>query len=432
MRVLALFVALSASLYAADKPNIVVIVADDLGYADVTFNPQHPKEIVTPNLDSLAKAGVICRQGYVTGHVCSPTRAGLMLGRYQQRLGLYTGGEAGSGVPMSEKLFPQYLKPAGYATGQFGKWHLGPDLAWSPALRGFDEVFGFLGRGAHDYFKLDDPNDPIYRGTDAPLQAPEDEIAKFNTGNKDRDARLAMGKRMDDAIGKVMTALKDGGAWENTLLFFISDNGGPLAQSADNTPLRGGKHTDYEGGIRVPFLICWPAALKPGEWLSPVSSLDVLPTALAAAGIATPAEARLDGQNLLPLLKGETQPPSRDFFWCSGSDEGWWAVRSGDWKLVGEKDKLGLFDLSKDVSEANDLAKQMPEKVAELTTLHDAWLAEMAKPVKAGEKRYNMAAPAEKKPKKMTKEEKKKARDMERAKKREPAALPAPPEAPKP
>ena len=471
MRLLLLSLTLAFSVHAAEqKPNIVVIVADDLGYADVTFNPQHPKEIVTPNLDSLAKAGVICRQGYVTGHVCSPTRAGLMLGRYQQRLGLYTGGEAGSGVPMNEKLFPQYLKPAGYATGQFGKWHLGPDLAWSPALRGFDEVFGFLGRGAHDYFKLDDPNDPIYRGTEvvketgyltdrlgeetaafitkhkagpffaylafnavhAPLQAPEDEIAKLNTGNQDRDARLAMGKRMDDAIGKVMTALKDGGVWENTLIFFISDNGGPLAQSADNTPLRGGKHTDYEGGVRVPFLICWPAQLKPGEWQSPVTSLDILPTALAAAGIATPAETRLDGQNLLPLLKGETQPPSRDFFWCSGSDEGWWAVRSGDWKLVGEKDKLGLFDLSKDVSEANDLAKQMPEKVAELTKLHDAWLAEMAKPVKAGEKRYNMAAPAEKKPKKMTKEEKKKARDMERAKKGEPAAPAESPEAPKP
>ena len=112
MRFLALLFALCPLLFAFAKPNIVVIVADNLGYADVTFHPQHPKEIVTPNLDSLAKAGVICRQGYVTGHVCLPTRAGLMLGRYQQRLGLYTGGEAGSGVPMSEKLFPQYLKPA--------------------------------------------------------------------------------------------------------------------------------------------------------------------------------------------------------------------------------------------------------------------------------------------------------------------------------
>ena len=439
MRSLVLLFALCSSLLAADKPNIVVIVADDLGYADVGFNPQHAKDIVTPHLDSLAKQSVICRQGYVTGHVCSPTRAGLMLGRYQQRLGLYTGGEAGSGVPMNEKIFPQHLKPAGYATGQFGKWHLGPDLAWSPALRGFDEVFGFLGRGAHDYFKLDDPNDPIYRGTEvvketgyltdrlgdetcafitkhkagpffaylafnavhAPLQAPEDEIAKFNTGNKDRDARLAMGKRMDDAIGKIVTTLKSEGAWENTLLFFISDNGGPLAQSADNTPLRGGKHTDYEGGIRVPFLICWPAQLKPGEWQSPVTSLDILPTALAAAKVE--AAMPLDGINLLPLLKGETKPQSRDFFWCSGSDEGWWAVRSGDWKLVGEKGKLSLFDLSKDVSEANDLAKQMPEKVAELTKLHDAWLAEMAKPVKAGEKRYDMAAKTDEKPKKKKK-----------------------------
>ncbi|MBL9117089.1 MAG: sulfatase-like hydrolase/transferase [Verrucomicrobiaceae bacterium] len=438
------FIVLHSSFAA--PPNIVVIVADDLGYADVGFHPQHAKDVVTPHLDSLAKQSVICRQGYVTGHVCSPTRAGLMLGRYQQRLGLYTGGEAGSGVPMSEKLFPQYLKPAGYATGQFGKWHLGPDLAWSPALRGFDEVFGFLGRGAHDYFKLDDPNDPIYRGTEvvketgyltdrlgeetaafitkqkaqpffaylafnavhAPLQAPEDEIAKFNTGNKDRDARLAMGKRMDDAIGRVMTALKDGGVWENTLLFFISDNGGPLAQSADNTPLRGGKHTDYEGGIRVPFLICWPSQLKPGEWHWPVTSLDILPTALAAAGASAVDGKNFDGINLLPLLKGEAPTPaSRDFFWCSGSDEGWWAVRSGDWKLVGERDKLSLFDLAKDVSEANDLAAKMPDRVTELTKLHDAWLEQMAKPVKAGEKRYNSSSKTDEKPRKKRKKNKK-------------------------
>jgi arylsulfatase A-like enzyme len=446
MRVLLFLLALSSTLPAASKPNIVVIVADDLGYADVGFNPQHPGGIVMPHLDSLAKQAVVCRQGYVSGHVCSPTRAGLMTGRYQQRLGLYTGGEAGSGLPMEEKIFPQHLKPAGYATGQFGKWHLGPDPAWSPALRGFDEVFGFLGRGAHDYFKLDDPSDPIYRGTEvvketgyltdrlgdetcafitrhksgpffaylafnavhAPLQAPEDEVAKFNTGSKDRDIRLAMGKRMDDAIGKVLTTLKTEGLWENTLLFFISDNGGPLAQSADNTPLRGGKHTDYEGGIRVPFLICWPAQLKPGEWQAPVTSLDILPTALAAAGAAAADGKAFDGINLLPLLKGEAPAPAfRDLFWCSGSDEGWWAVRSGDWKLVGEKGRLSLFDLARDVSEANDLAAKMPEKVAELTRLHDAWLAQMAKPVKAGEKRQDMAVRADEKPARKKKKGKK-------------------------
>ncbi len=414
----------------AAKPGIVVIVADDLGYADVLFNPSHPKEVTTPHLDSLAKQSVVCRQGYVTGHVCSPTRAGLMTGRYQQRLGLYTGGEAGSGLPMSEKIFPQYLKAAGYATAQFGKWHLGPTPEWSPALRGFDEVFGFLGRGAHDYFKLDDPQDPIYRGTEvvkekgyltdrlgeetaafikrnkagpffaylafnavhAPLQAPDDETAKFNTGNKDRDTLLAMGKRLDDAIGKITATLKQEGVWENTLIFFISDNGGPLAQSADNSPLRGGKHQDYEGGIRVPFLVCWPAQLRPGECQAPVISLDILPTALAAAGVTLPQDKPLDGQNILPLLRGEIAPQPRDFFWCSGSDEGWWAVRSGDWKLVGEKGKLSLFDLGKDVSEKRDLAAQVPEKVAELTKLHDAWLAGMAHPVKAGAKRFETAS----------------------------------------
>ncbi|MEQ1850806.1 MAG: sulfatase-like hydrolase/transferase [Chthoniobacteraceae bacterium] len=435
------------------KPNIVVILADDLGYADVLFNPAHPKEVSTPHLDALAKESMVCRQGYVSGHVCSPTRAGLMTGRYQQRLGLYTGGEAGSGLPMSEKIFPQHFKPVGYATAQFGKWHLGPDLAWSPALRGFDEVFGFLGRGAHDYFKLNDPADPIYRGTTpvqetgyltdrlgqeaaafitrkksqpflvylafnavhAPLQAPADEIAKFSTGNKDRDTLLAMGKRMDDAIGKVVATLKAEGVWENTLLFFISDNGGPLAQSAVNTPLRGGKHQDYEGGIRVPFLVCWPGKLKPGESQAVVSSLDILPTALAAANVAATsvasasakAEATFDGKNILPILRGEEPPQPRNLFWSSGSEESWWAVRSGDWKLVGEKARVGLFDLATDVSEKNDLAREMPEKVAELTKLHDAWLAEMATPVKAGAKRFGMPLPEGAKPKKPKSERKK-------------------------
>lgn len=454
--------AAQAQSVPATRPNIVVIVADDLGYADVLFNPLHPKEVTTPHLDALAKESVVCRQGYVSGHVCSPTRAGLMTGRYQQRLGLYTAGEAGSGLPMSEKIFPQFLKPAGYATAQFGKWHLGPTPEWSPALRGFDEVFGFLGRGAHDYFKLNDPDDPIYRGTapvretgyltdrlgeeassfivrhqaepffvylafnavHAPLQAPDDEVAKFDTGNADRNTLLAMGKRLDDAVGRVVATLKQEGVWKNTLLFFISDNGGPLAQSAVNAPLRGGKHQDYEGGIRVPFLVCWPSQLKPGESDVPIISLDILPTVLAATGVEPPADKPLDGCNMLPALRGGAPPPTRNLFWCAGGIEGWWAVRSGNWKLVGEKARVGLFDMSNDEPEKNDLAKSLPGKVAELTELHDAWLAEMANPLHGGAKRFGMAAPegnpATKKPK-MTREEKKKARDAERSKKRQSA-----------
>jgi arylsulfatase A-like enzyme len=437
-----------ASTVAADRPNIVLIVADDLGYADVSFNPLHPKEVTTPNLDTLAKAGVVFRQGYVTGHVCSPTRAALMTGRYQQRLGLYTAGEAGSGVPMQEKIFPQFLKPAGYTSMQVGKWHLGPTPEWSPALRGFDEVFGFLGRGAHDYFKLNDLEDPIYRGTapvrldgyltdhlgdeavafierqkenpfflylafnavHTPLQAPADEVAKFNTGNPNRNTLLAMGKRMDDAIGRVLEKLKQEGLWENTLIFFISDNGGPLAQSANNAPLRGGKHMDYEGGIRVPFLVCWPAKLKSGESQIVASALDILPTALAAAGVSGPTDTPLDGTDLLPLLLDEAAPKPRTLFWSSGSVDGWWAVRSGDWKLVGEKAKVSLFDLSQDVSEKSDLAPTMPEKVIELTKLHDAWLAEMANPIRAGGKRFGLPAPEGSVPKRAKADRRKKTR----------------------
>ena len=430
---------------AESKPNIVVIVADDLGYADVLFNPQHPKEVTTPHLDSLAKQSIICRQGYVTGTVCSPTRAALMTGRYQQRCGLYTGGEAGSGLPMDETIFPQFLKTAGYATGQFGKWHIGPTLEWSPAHRGFDEVFGFLGRGAHDYFKLNDPADPIYRGTipvnetgyltnrlgeetcafisrhkagpffvylafnavHAPLQAPAEEIAKFNTGNPDRNALLAMGKRLDDAIGSVVAKLKSEGVWENTLLFFISDNGGPLAQSADNSPLRGGKHQNYEGGIRVPFLVSWPARLKPGESQAVVSCLDILATSLAAAGVSASEKKPLDGIDLVPILRGEKPAPERHLFWSSGSEEGWWAVRSGDWKLVGEKGRNRLFNLGQDIAEAVDLAEQRPEKLQELTRLHDAWLAEMQPPVRGQGKRYGMQGTAPTKVKKPKSERKK-------------------------
>lgn len=422
---------LQASGNEPNPPNIVLMVADDLGYADVVFNPLHSPEINTPHLGALAKESVICRQGYVTGHVCSPTRAGLMTGRYQQRLGLYTGGEAGSGLPMSEPIFPQFLASAGYVSCQLGKWHLGPTPEWSPALRGFEEVFGFLGRGAHDYYMLNDPLDPIYRGTapvaetgyltdrlgeeavsfiqrhkaetfflylafnavHAPLQAPADEIAKFNTGDTNRNTLLAMGKRMDDAIGSVVATLKEEQVWDNTLLFFIGDNGGPLPQTADNRPLRGGKHQDYEGGVRVPFLVCWPGKLKPQESHSVVSSLDILPTALAAAGISIPDPKSFDGINLLPVLQEDSKSKPRDLFWCAGAEEGWWAVRSGDWKLVGEKEKVGLFDLSKDESESNDLSQQRPEKVLELTSLHDAWLAGMAHPVKGGGKRFGLDVP---------------------------------------
>ena len=429
---LLLFLVPAAHLLAAKPPNVVIIVADDLGYADVLFHPTPAPGVSTPHLAALAKQSMICRQGYVSGNVCSPTRAGLMTGRYQQRFGLYTGGEAGSGLPMVVPIFPQFLKPAGYRTAQFGKWHLGPDPAWSPALRGFDEVFGFLGRGAHDYFKLNDPEDPIYRGTEvvaesgyltdrlgeetsafirrqsdqpflaylafnavhAPLQAPPEEIAKFDSGDPERNTLLAMGKRLDDAVGRVLAALEETGTRSNTMIFFLSDNGGPLAQGAVNTPLRGGKHTDYEGGVRVPFLISWPDRITPGTWDHPVIALDILPTVLAAADVSPPPGTEFDGRNLLPWLTGDRPPESRDLFWSSGSEGGWWAVRSGDWKLVSEKGQIALFDLKQDPSEKQDLSAQFPDQRIALQDRLDAWLTTMADPVKAGAKRTGLAPPS--------------------------------------
>jgi arylsulfatase A-like enzyme len=250
-----------------------------------------------------------------------------------------------------------------------------------------------------------------FNAVHAPLQAPLDEIAKFNTSDMNRNIRLAMGKRMDDAIGKVVAKLKREGVWENTLLFFISDNGGPLAQSADNAPLRGGKHQDYEGGIRVPFLVCWPAKLKPGESQAVVSALDILPTALIAAGLDPPTEKSFDGIDMIPVLRGDAPAPARDLFWSSASQGGTWAVRSGDWKLVGHKGQVDLFDLSQDVSESKDLSKQMLEKVVELTQKHDAWLAEMAEPVKSGAKRFRLMDD-EPRPRKKPKTERKKKKVM--------------------
>jgi arylsulfatase A-like enzyme len=423
------------------KPNIVLIVADDLGYADVSFNPHHPKEVSTPNLDALARAGVICRQGYVTGNVCSPTRAGLMTGRYQQRVGIYTGGEGGSGLSLTEKIFPQFLRRAGYRSMAFGKWHLGLTRDYNPTARGFDDFYGFLGRGAHDYFKLDDENSPLYRGlvpikdkgylTDRlsdeavafikgnkdrpffaylaynavhyPMQAPEESIKLFNTGDPTRDRLLAMLKHMDGGIGRVVASLKQERVWDNTLIFFISDNGGAPNNHSNNAPLRGHKHQDFEGGVRVPFLVCWPAKLKAGGTFdAPVSALDILPTALAAAGIDLPSDRPLDGRDLLPLFSGTARPEPRNLFWCNGAAGGWWAVRSSDWKLVAQKGKVHLFNLQKDPSETKDLAAQVPERVAELTRLHDDWLREMAVPLHGGAKRFGLegASPPKKKKRK--------------------------------
>jgi arylsulfatase A-like enzyme len=399
------------------RPNIVLIVSDDQGYADSSCY-EHPKEVDTPNIDSLADEGVRFTSGYASGYVCAPTRAGLMTGRYQQRFGFYTAPDSRIGMPLKEITVADLLKKEGYATACFGKWHLGIEPEYHPMKRGFDEFYGFLGHGGHDYFKLGitDEYTSIYRNEKPindtgyltnnlaheavsfiernkdrpfflylpfnavhwPLQALQKHIERFNTGDPNWDIYLAMLVCMDEAIGQVLDAINKTGADENTLIIFFSDNGGARKNLANNGALRDYKHSVYEGGIRVPFIVRWPQMLPKGKVCDePVISLDVMPTICAAVGVKLPDDRVYDGRNMLPVLRRESKEPLHEaLFWYDGSDQ--WAVRAGKWKLLSQKGSLELYDLKTDMSEKNDLSKENPQIVRRLQQTYTAWKNQMA------------------------------------------------------
>jgi arylsulfatase A-like enzyme len=418
----------AVSLQAKDprpKPNVIVIVSDDMGYADVGF--QGCKDIPTPNLDALAKSGVRFTSGYVSGTYCSPTRAGLLTGRYQTRFGHEFNPVGDAGMPVTEKTFAQRFHAAGYKTGLVGKWHLGHRSEMHPTRRGFDEFFGFLG-GGNTYFREPLAKSRIQRGhetvvekeylTDAlgreavnfidrhksepfflylafnaphmPLEADKERLKKFpETTDPKRRPYAAMVSALDDAVGRVQAKLRDINAVQDTLIVFFSDNGGPsrptwpgtTANGSINAPLRGSKRQTLEGGVRVPFVMAWPGHLPQGiDYHQPVIQLDVLPTALTAAGIPIDSKDKLDGVNLLPFLTEKASgAPHEALFWRFGED---WAIRKGDWKLAkyydvapGAKDDLApkLYNLAEDIGEANDLTAKHPEKVKELTAAWQAW-----------------------------------------------------------
>jgi arylsulfatase A-like enzyme len=413
---------------APDRPNIVVILTDDQGYADISFNPNHPGEVSTPHMDALAREGVFFSNAYTSGHVCSPTRAGLMLGRYQQRMGVYTAGDGGRGFDPKLPIFPSFLSQE-YTSTAIGKWHLGldndyPELKWHAMNRGFDECYKFMGRGGHDYFKMrgvkGDDVAPIYRNktrlkegdyegymttrlseeavafidrekanpfflylaynaVHAPAQAPEEDIVRYRAQfpgiSQKRATLMAMLHHLDLGIGSVVKKLKDEELWDNTLLFFLTDNGGSKAMEANNGRLRGFKGSLYEGGIRTPWVVSWPARFKGGRTIDmPIISIDILPTVLDATGVA---ETNFDGKSLLPLLKNESTQHHDQLYWNSGEPKGEWAVRQGPWKAHGVKENYELYDLKSDPSEEHNLAGKNPEKAKELVQLHEAWLKEM-------------------------------------------------------
>jgi arylsulfatase A-like enzyme len=430
----------------SDKPNVLVIVGDDMGYGDISVHGC--RDIPTPHIDSLATSGVRCTSGYVSGPYCSPTRAGLLTGRYQtrfghefnpgggrrrnqpradgQRAGGRRRGRAGGqspdfGLPVLETTIADRMKSAGYATGLVGKWHLGGAPMFHPQRRGFDEFYGFLS-GAHSYrpgeggpiLRGDEPADEKEYLTDAlareavsfidrhreqpffldlsfnavhtPMHATKDRLEEFkDIEDEHRRKYAAMMSAMDDAIGEVLAKLEESGLEENTLVFFFSDNGGPTmpgttGNGSVNAPLRGSKRTTLEGGVRVPYMVKWPARLPAGKvYHKPVIQLDVLPTALAAAGAEIPANA--DGVDLVPYLRGEKPDAPHDaLYWRLGKQM---AVREGDWKLVrydtavegtpGAVSEAKLYNLADDIGEQNDLASEQPEKAEALEAKWDEW-----------------------------------------------------------
>jgi len=423
---------LVSAAVAADKPNIVLIVGDDMGYADVGFHGC--VDIPTPHLDQLAASGVRFTNGYVTGPYCSPTRAGLLTGRYQTRFGHeFNPGGGGDGLPVSEKTLADRLKGAGYKTALIGKWHLGNQPQFHPQKRGFEEFFGFLG-GAHDYFsdngilrgreQVDEPEyltDALAREAEAfieknkarpfflylafnavhtPMQADEPRLKKFaGIEGKTRRTYAAMMSAMDDGVGRVLAKLASAGLEKNTLVMFISDNGGPTmpgvtVNGSSNKPLRGSKRTTLEGGLRVPFVISWPGTIEPASFDRPAIQLDLHATSLAAAGVKATDDMQLDGVDLLPHLKGETKAPPHDaLYWRFGTQL---AIRAGNYKLVrydttadlDDKPRTTsparLYDLNADPGEGTDLAAKMPEKVKELQTMWDRWNEKNVKPTVGG------------------------------------------------
>jgi arylsulfatase A-like enzyme len=420
-------------------PNIVLIVADDMGYADVGF--QGSRDIPTPNVDALARSGIRFTDAYVSGPYCSPTRAGLMTGRYPQRFGheFNPDGSPGYGLPLDQTTMADRLKAAGYRTALFGKWHLGSAPRLHPMERGFDEFFGFLG-GQHSYFEaMPAAGGPVFDGrkpaekmgylteefagravafiernrsrpfflylafnaVHTPMEATDMYLARFtNIADERRRTYAAMLSAMDDGIGQTIAALRKAALEENTLIFFFSDNGGPTmptttVNGSSNAPLRGSKRQTWEGGIRVPFVISWKGHLAAGTADSrPIIQLDVLPTALAAAGVESQPDWKLDGVDLLPFLTGKASgTPHESLYWRLG---GMMAIRKGDWKLVKTREgplrdvdpavlsdlsSAELYNLEDDIGETKNLAPAHPDKVKELAEAWQRWNKELVRPL---------------------------------------------------
>ncbi|MET4707552.1 sulfatase-like hydrolase/transferase [Endozoicomonas lisbonensis] len=416
------------------QPNVLLIFADDLGYADAGFQNQS-KDVETPNLDRLAADGAILTAGYVTAPVSGPSRAGLMTGRYQQRFGYHDNigpfvleEDIVQGLPLDLKTMADYFKEAGYRTGMVGKWHDGDPKEYWPHNRGFEDFFGF-NNGAANYWVgprnlkkyKNKPYAAIYRndelvpefdeyltdrfGTEAvnyiekrkddpfflfvpfnaihgPLQAKKEDLERFeHIEDVKRRTSVAMSYNMDQNIGRILDKLEEHDLMEDTIIFFLSDNGGKIEGNYSyNFPLRSEKGTLWDGGVRIPFSVTWRGTIPAGQTLDePVISLDILTTSLAGAKIKQQEEWQLEGVNLLPYLKGEkTQLEDRFLFWENSRSS---AIRDRDWKLIvpnkhHKNANPQLFNISEDIGEQNNLFRKHPGEVKRLQQAFDKWNAD--------------------------------------------------------
>lgn len=425
-----------------DYPNVIVIMTDDLGYVDVGFNGSI--DIPTPNIDRIANQGVKFTNGYTSYSVCSPSRAGFITGRYQQRFGYernvqYRPNDPQMGLPQSEKTIAEIMGQVGYTSGVIGKWHLGAHISNHPLNRGFDFFYGHLG-GGHRYFPEeltiedsysvnDEPlsyrtwimrdhqpektdeyltdefsNEAVkfveknhtgpfflylaYNAPHGPLQATSKYLNRFdNIKNKKRKTYAAMVSAIDDGVGRLLDKLETLEIVENTMIFFLSDNGGPESKNGSNNgPLRDGKSSIYEGGNRIPFAMQWTKVISPMVYEHPISSLDILPTIATLTDAPLSPERPLDGVNIIPFLKGEKQGRPHQTLYVRKFDDDLYSVRDGNMKLVTKKKNTikELYNLNNDLGEENDLANFFPEEVNRIDSLRKAWDAQLIDPIFLG------------------------------------------------